>query len=186
MDEIEAMKAISDKLEKLSDEERSRVMAWAVAKYVTNHVALPAVGPQPNQPQAQPTAPNKAAKISTKPKGAKKAKSVISMDKSLNLNPSGKASATKFASEKAPANVKQKCVVAVYYLRDVTGLKKVTVSAVYTFFKTLNWPLPADLKNALQQAGSAGWLDTADAENIKLTSTGENLVEHSLPPSKKG
>jgi hypothetical protein len=61
----------------------------------------------------------------------------------------------------------------------------VTVSAVYTFFKTLNWPLPADLKNALQQAGSAGWLDTADAENIKLTSTGENLVEHSLPPSKK-
>jgi hypothetical protein len=181
MDEIEAMKAIADKLEKLSDEERSRVMAWAVAKYTTNQAVLP-----PNQSHKNPPASPKPSKSSVKPKGGKKAKSVISMDKSLNLNPSGKASATKFASEKAPANVKQKCVVAVYYLRDVTGLEKVTVSAVYTFFKTLNWPLPADLKNALQQAGSAGWLDTADAENIRLTSTGENLVEHSLPPSKKG
>jgi hypothetical protein len=185
MDEIEAIKAISDKLEKLSAEERSRVMAWAIAKYASEHVASPAVTPPSNQANVQPATPHKASKSSAKPKAGKKTKSVISMDKSLNLNPSGKPSATKFASEKAPANVKQKCVVAVYYLRDVTALEKVTVSAVYTFFKTLNWPLPADLKNALQQAGSAGWLDTADAENIKLTSTGENLVEHSLPPSKK-
>jgi hypothetical protein len=104
------------------------------------------------------------------------------MDKSLNLSPGGKPSAAQFAAEKKPSNVKQKCVVAVYYLRETLGLDKVTASAVHTFFKTLNWPLPADLKNALQQAGSAGWLDTADAADIKLTSMGENLVEHKLPP----
>ncbi len=37
----------------------------------------------------------------------------------------------------------------------------------------------------MHQAGSAGWLDTADSEEIKLTSMGENLIEHELPKEQK-
>jgi hypothetical protein len=106
------------------------------------------------------------------------------MDKSLNLSPAGKKSAAEFMAEKSPANAMQKGVVSVYYLRDVVGLEKVSVSAVYTVFKTLGWPLPANLRNKLQQAGSKGWLDTSDSEDIRLTSMGENLVEHQLPPKQ--
>jgi len=79
----------------------------------------------------------------------------------------------------------QKCVVAVYYLRDKIGMEKVTVQAVFTYFKHLQWPIPTDLKNTLQQAGSEGWLDTANSEDIKLTAMGENLVEHALPAKAK-
>lgn len=90
-----------------------------------------------------------------------------------------------FAKGKSPTNVLQKCVVAVYYLRDMCKLEKVSANAVFTFFKHLSWPLPNDLKNTLQQAGTAGYLDTANSDDIKLTSMGENLVEHSLPPKAK-
>jgi hypothetical protein len=179
MDEIEAMKIISDKLEKLSDEERSRVLAWAASKYG-------GFSPKLGQLQLHPVPPvpdgaKKANKTAAKSKSGKRAKTIISMDKSLNLTPSGKPSAMQFAAEKAPSNTYHKGVVAVYYLRDFVGLDKATVSAVYTFFKTVNWPVPADLKNTLQKAGSDGLLDTANAEDIKLTSMGENLVEHKLP-----
>ncbi|MDB5598294.1 MAG: hypothetical protein JWN71_338 [Xanthobacteraceae bacterium] len=107
------------------------------------------------------------------------------MDKGLNLTPQGKQSAAQFAIAKAPSNVREKCVVAVFYLRDVIGLEKINVIAVFTFFKTVQWPTPADLKNTLQQAGSAGWLDTADSDDIKLASLGENLIDHDLPRKPK-
>ncbi len=106
------------------------------------------------------------------------------MDKSLNLTPSGKPSANDFVAAKSPTNVMQKAVVAAYYLRETIGMSKVTLEAVLTVFKHVGWIVPADLKNTLQQAGTQGWLDTADSQDIKLTSSGENLVEHSLPKAK--
>lgn len=189
MDEIEAMKAIAEKLEKLSDDERGRVLSWANSKY---GIGLPSpavtnfVGAMKESAAPTPTAQSPSiGKPSAKPKSSKKAKSIISMDKTLNLTPPGKKSAVDFATEKVPSSVTQKCVVAIYYLRETLAQPAISVSSVYTFFKTLGWPVPSDLKNTLQQAGTKGWLDTKDGEDIKLTSMGENLVEHSLPPKPK-
>lgn len=186
MDEIEAMKAIAGSLEKLSGEERVRVLGWANSKYSFSPASA-----SPTKPSTSPDVEPAASKPTTKPvsapkaKGSKKAKSIISMDKSLNLSPGGKKSAATFAGEKAPQNVLQKAVVAAYYLRDVLEVEAVTAQGVFTFFKTLNWPVPSDMKNTLQQAGTKGWLDTKESEDIKITSMGENLVEHSLPPKPK-
>jgi hypothetical protein len=183
MEEIVALKVIAETLEKLQPEERLRVLGWANAKYVGAAVS--------------PTPKNFAGGISNKDmvsggegvgrpkaKASKKSKTTISMDKSLNLTPQGKVSAIKFAADKSPSNVRQKCVVATYYLRDTLELPKVSAQAVFTFFKHVSWPAPADIRNTLQQAGSEGWLDTADGDDIKLTSSGENLVEHNLPSKK--
>jgi hypothetical protein len=181
MDEIDAIKAIASALEGLQADAQIRVLSWAQAKYgggsvvPLNNTTLPPAGGA-GQAFVHATA--------VKPKGTKKAKVVISMDKSLNLSPPGKQSALQFAALKTPTNALQKCVVAVHYLRDVIEMPKVKTDAVLTFFKTVQWPVPADLKNTLQQAGSAGWLDTANSEDIKLTSSGENLVEHQLPAKK--
>ena len=191
MNEIEAIKLIAERLETLSDEERDRVLLWVNAKYgsAAAHAALGggAAPPPPTPPSPTPTSPatKGSSKSTGKPKTSKKAKSIIGMDKSLNLTPSGKPSATTFATQKAPSNNNQKAVVAVHYLRDTIGMAAVTVPAVFTFFKTVGWPVPTDLRNTLQKAGSEGWLDTADGDDIKLTSMGENLVEHSLPAKPK-
>ena len=180
MNELDAMKTISDTLDKLSADELLRVLAWVTAKY--GGAASP-IGASPAAPELKPSPATVSTKSPPK-KAGKKAKPIISMDKSLNLAPSGKKNAGQFAAEKQPANLLHKCVVAAYYLREFIDGEKVTVSGVYTFFKALGWPLPADLKNKLSQAGTAGWLDTSDFEDIKITPIGENLVEHSLPAKK--
>jgi len=181
MSEVKAIEAVDNALGALDPEERARVLGWAQLKF--GAPAKIGAGAQ-QQPPAQPAPVNPPAD-STKSKAPKKPKTIISMDKNLNLSPSGKPSAVQFAAEKSPTNFREKCVVAVYYLRDVIEMEKVTVQAVFTYFKHLQWPVPADLKNTLQQAGTAGWLDTADSEYIKLTSLGENLVEHDLPAKAK-
>lgn len=186
MSEVKAIEAVDNALGALDAEERARVLGWAQLKYGAPAQIIPtAHQPAPAKPVAESTPLRSGGTSTAKAKTSKKSKTVISMDKNLNLSPSGKASAVQFATEKAPTSVMQKCVVAVYYLRDVIGMEKVTAQAVFTFFKHLNWPLPADLKNTLQQAGTAGWLDTADSQDIELTSLGENLVEHDLPSKGK-
>jgi hypothetical protein len=179
MSEVKAIETVDTALAGLKPDERARVLGWAQLKYGAPAQINPA-NPQPAPAQHTPPAPPNTPSNTPRPRGSKKAKTIISMDKNLNLSPSGKVSAVQFATEKSPTNVMQKCVVAVYYLRDTIEVEKVTAQAVFTFFKHLNWPVPADLKNTLQQAGTAGWLDTANSEDIKLTSLGENLVEHNL------
>ncbi|MEQ1640671.1 MAG: hypothetical protein ABL881_07660 [Novosphingobium sp.] len=180
MDEIKAMQTLATELEKLDDDAKARVLSWANAKFGCGMAA--------SQPTFVTPTPEKAAKPAASPKtkskgkATKKTKSIIAMNKALNLSPSGKKSAIQFQSEKAPTSVMQKCVVAAYYLREIIEVDAVTVSDVFTFFKTVGWKVPTDLKNTLQQAGTKGWLDTADGEDIKITSMGDNLIEHDLPP----
>jgi hypothetical protein len=189
MSEVKAIEAVDVALGALEAEERARVLGWALAKYgaaaqIVPTAHKPAASAKPVESAPPGNAGMSTAKAKTS-KASKKSKTIISMDKNLNLSPSGKKSAAQFAAEKSPTNVKEKCVVAVYYLRDIIEMEKVTAQAVFTYFKHLQWPVPADLKNTLQQAGTEGWLDTADSEDIKLTSLGENLVEHNLPAKAK-
>jgi hypothetical protein len=185
MSEVKAIETIDTALGALDPAERERVLEWAQKKF--GGPFIPTVAHHPVSPSAQPVAHAPAASApKAKPKAVtKKSKTILSMDKNLNLNPSGKASAAQFAADKSPTNVKEKCVVAAYYLRDVLEVEKVTAQGVLTFFKHLSWPVPSDLKNTLQQAGTAGWLDTSDSDDIKITSSGENLVEHDLPTKVK-
>ena len=187
MDEVEAIKTVSSALESLEKDAQARVLMWASARFgVATPISDPVLPPNLKAHDGHvPSKPIATAASSPKGKSGKKAKTIISMDKTLNLSPSGKESAVTFSAAKAPSNVMEKCVVAVYYLRDIIELEKVSTQGVFTFFKTAQWPVPTDLKNTLQQAGTKGWLDTADSEDIKLTSLGENLVEHNLPKKPK-
>ena len=58
---------------------------------------------------------------------------------------------------------------------------------VYTCYRDMNWRLPGDMANSLQlTTNRKRYLDTADMNNIGLTSKGINHVEQDLPPKKKG
>lgn len=182
MGEIDAMRSVDDSLSSLEKDAQRRVLSWAWSKFIGADSGEAAPDIQDVKSSGKKVGKKKVTNKGAAPASGKK--TVISMDKSLNLNPSGKASAEDFVAAKKPSNVQEKCVVACFYLRDMISVAQVNVSGVYTFFKHVGWPLPKDLKNALQKAGSSGWLDTADSEHILITSTGENLVEHKLPKSK--
>lgn len=183
MSEIDAMKALEEALEKLDEAACRRVLAWANSRYLMEPIADLTHSDSANA--ATSGKGKKAVKKSTSSSKGTSKKAIISIDKTIDLHPAGKMSAEEFGLAKSPTNVKEKCVVAAYYLRDFTEVSSVSISAVYTFFKAVGWVLPKDLKNMLQQAGSMGWLDTSNSDALLITSIGENLVEHKLPKSGK-
>jgi hypothetical protein len=183
MNEGEAFKLIDEALSALDPDAQGRIIAWANQKF--------AGAPQPSALHtyassavtATAAKPAKKKKKTT-PSGTKKPKVMTKPDKDINLFPTDKQTSLDFAKEKSPANLKQKGVVAIYYIRDILGYEHVGMAQVAAFFKAVGWPMPADLPNTLQQAGTEGWLDTSDSDDLKITSVGENLVEHQLPTKK--
>lgn len=186
MEEFDAMKVIDSNLASLDAAARARVLAWVNSKFGFEQSANPVVGPTADAaPLAAATSTNLEKPPSTKKKTtSSKKKIVLTVDKDINLFPKDKQSAIDFAKEKSPTNVMQKGVAAIYYVKEVLGYTKVGVPQVAAFFKAVEWKMPSDLVNTLQQAGTQGWLDTASSDDIKITATGENLVVYQLPAKK--
>lgn len=183
--EIDALKEVDAALGAIDEDARKRVLAWANSKYLGVSVEnLDDLNTQ--QPHITKKKTNKKV-AKKKLKNTKKSKTTYKLIKDLNLRPKEKKSAVDFVSEKSPPNMKQKCVVALYWVLNILEIEQAGIDHIYTFFKGVQWPVPGDLANTLHQAGSAGWLDTSDANNIKITPMGENVVEHDLPKKlKKG
>ena len=135
------------------------------------------------KPQAS-TKPSKSGSVNSGPK-KKAVKQSYSFDKKLDLFPSNKTTFKDFALEKIPTTHMERCVLAAYYLVQTLEIDA-TANKIYTCFKAVSWPIPTNLKNTLSQAASKkGWLDTENFNDIKLTSTAKNLVEHELPKKPK-
>ncbi|MBI3750234.1 MAG: hypothetical protein HY263_01085 [Chloroflexi bacterium] len=107
------------------------------------------------------------------------------LDKTLNLRPKGKKAFKDFASEKSPENANERNLVAVYYLEKEVAVGKVNVNQVYTAYKEAGWRLPSYPRNSLQvTASTKGWINTSDMDDITVTPSGENHVDHDLPAKK--
>jgi hypothetical protein len=122
---------------------------------------------------------------STKRRSAGK-KQTLTFDKSIDFYSSSgdlQIPLKEFTEAHPAKSALQKAVVVVYWLTKELQLAPLTVDHVYSAFKTLSWPVPANLLNTLQKAGSENYLDTKKSADIKITTHGENLVEHSLKPA---
>ena len=184
--EGEAFKVIDEALSALDAEAQARIIVWANLKFMAGKpigtapsTAIPSssiLSPAGKKPPANAGKLSKPKKLTPK-----KSKIILKIDKDIVLFPEDAKTSAEFASEKAPSNAQQKGVVAIYYICNVLGRGNVTIGQVAAFFKAVRWRMPANLPNTLQQAGTKGWLDTSNSEDIKITSSGENLVEHQLP-----
>ena len=181
MTEIEALKTIDEALAGLDDSTtRDRVLRWACQKYAVGN-PLPAISVDqrvmpPTPARVRIGKPKQKSRVKTS------AGSMPSIVRDLNLKPKGKDSFDKFAAQKKPNSNQHRCVVAVYYLRHELDLSPITVDHVYTCFKHMQWRVPSSLANTMAYVASVfGWLDTRNMADIKMTTIGENLVEHDLP-----
>jgi hypothetical protein len=177
--EGDVIKAIDDAMSGVDEQAQKRVGTWFNLKF-SNNEALPSVRQSESVKQPHPVKAVNNKKLT----GAKKSKTTFKRIKDWDLSPPSKISASAFANEKNPTSQKQKCVVAAYYISHILEFEAVTIDHIFSFFKDLNWIVPANLPNTLHQAGSEGWLDTSDSENLIITNRGENLIEHQLPTAK--
>lgn len=120
-------------------------------------------------------------KSNSKRSDSGKSKQSFTIDKNLDLvnnSPSFKV----FVDDKVPRTNPEKCLVSVYWLtRCQENARPATIEQVYSCYKHMEWPVPSDLANMLSQAGTKGWLDSRDRENLRVVVAGENYLEHEMP-----
>lgn len=179
--EIDALKAVDDAISAIDQEARVRVLEWANSKFLGKSTPKQAIDNNKQFIESKTESPPIKKNDKSKSGTTKKLKVSLKQMKELDFSPLGKKSSRDFVAEKNPTNQKQKCVVALYYLLRVMDLETAGIDHIYTFFKAVNWPAPTNFANTIHQAGSEGWLDTADAADYKITPTGENVVDHDLP-----
>ncbi len=118
----------------------------------------------------------------SKPKKSSYKPPTMAIVKDLDLRPEGEPSCREFYFQKNPTTQEQAIAVAVYYLKRVLELDKITPDHVFTCFKDIGRRTPKNLPQTIRDtAKNKGWVDTSERGNIKITNHGENLVEHDLP-----
>ena len=126
---------------------------------------------------------SKATKKAVTTKSSKKGKlSAPPVDQSLDIRPSDKTSLPDFADEKQPKNMQNQSIVIIYWLRHHANCDAIGISQIYTCYKQMGWKAPPNLRQQLHNISfKKNWLDTSDVENVSLTISGEQHVDHDLP-----
>ncbi len=176
MTEIDALRIIDEAFSKIENQEaKDRIINWVKSKYsVTKSTTLETIIEEPKKKKTKPSS-----------KGGSKNKHTMSIVKDLNLKQVGVLSFRDFAKQKAPESYYEQCCVAVFYLNNLINVENISPDHIYTCFKDIGWRVPANLYVMLAKTSSLkGWIDTSDMNQIKMTTHGENLIEHDLPKQK--
>lgn len=103
----------------------------------------------------------------------------------LNFRPSDKPNLKTFVDEKDPKNDLETVIVTLHYMQHTMALTKMGPAHVMTAFKEIGKAIPIDLKQTIRNIKkSKMWLNFADIEDLRMTTQGDNYVEHELGKSK--
>ena len=105
----------------------------------------------------------------------------------LDFVPNGKESLKKFFAEKDPQNDMEQILVLAHYMQHALALPAMGPGHILTAFKHVGKPVPADLRATIRNMkNQKAWLNFTDLEAIRVTTQGDNLVEHELGVDKNG
>ena len=105
----------------------------------------------------------------------------------LDFVPDGKEPLKKFFAEKEPKSDMEQTLVLVYYMQHTLALPAVGPGHILTAFKHVGKPVPADLRATVRNMKNQKvWLNFTGLEAIRVTTQGDNFVEHELGPEGNG
>lgn len=102
----------------------------------------------------------------------------------IDFVPNGKPALKTFFAEKAPGSDMDQILVLCHYIQQTLNYPKFGPSHILTGFKHVGKPVPKDLKATIRNMKKRAWLNFTDMESIRLTTEGENRVEHELGKGK--
>jgi len=108
--------------------------------------------------------------------------------KDLNLKADSSIESLRdFWKRKRPDGFLEQNAVFVYYLSMLKRIENISQDHVYTCYKDVAARIPgAFYQSLLDTSRRKGWIDTKNMQNIRVTTVGENFVEHDLPAKEKG
>jgi hypothetical protein len=123
-----------------------------------------------------------AATKKSPPTGIRSARSdKYSVVPDLNLHPKKGKSLQAFVSEKGPKTNEEHFAVMVYYMEKTLEISVVGPNHIYTCFKDIKVRVPSNLRVVLGNAARRkGWFSST-VDDLKITTHGENFVDHELP-----
>ncbi|MGC4030548.1 MAG: hypothetical protein QM754_02205 [Tepidisphaeraceae bacterium] len=99
----------------------------------------------------------------------------------VDFVPSGKTPLKVFFAEKKPKTDMDQVLVICYWLQNILIIPAITPGHVLSGLKHVAEPVPKDLAQTIRNAAKKkGWFNVADINAIRLTTVGENVVEHEL------
>jgi hypothetical protein len=103
----------------------------------------------------------------------------------LDLAASANAKSLKdFYAQYKPTSQFEKNLIFVYYLANEKQEKSITLDHIYTCYKMLGERVPTALPQSLRDtAGQKGWIDTSNISDIKVTTIGDNFINHDIKKS---
>ncbi len=127
-----------------------------------------------------PSTPPKAGKIAKKKSGGSSSGAIV---KDLDLSGAGKTKRLKdFHGEYKAKNNYDHNLIFVYYLQHKLGIEDITIDHIFTCYRDVGVKVPGALQQSLWDTSNRkGWLDTSTAENITVSVSGMNFLEHDMP-----
>jgi hypothetical protein len=131
-------------------------------------------------PLAAPAAKPEPRKSSGRKEGAKES---YKIDRNLDLRGDKSIPAFRdFHVEKNPASKQEFNAVAVYYLRKVLGLEKITLDHAYTCYAEVKERPPEHFKQSfIDTKNKQGWVEFTADGGLDIPHRGVVFVDHDLP-----
>ena len=99
----------------------------------------------------------------------------------LDFLPEGKPALKAYFTEKAPTSDMDQVLVLCYYLQHILELSAIKPGHILSGFRHVGKPVPVDLKQTIRNIKKEkAWLSFTDLESIRMTTEGDNRVEHEL------
>lgn len=165
-------------VDKFPDRLQEQVLGILIAQFLGTESADSSPSPAIENSDPPTVAPAKESQ----PRHRRSSKETFNILSELDLHPSNHKSLVEFVKEKNPTDSQEFNTVFVYYLARELTTEAITPSHVYTCYKETNQRVPNALIQTLRNTEKRkGWIDPRDLKNIKITTRGENFVEHDLP-----
>jgi len=98
----------------------------------------------------------------------------------IDFVPAEKTPLKQLFADKGPRSDMDQTLVLCHFLQHTVGCPKFGPGHILSGFKHVGKPVPKDLKTTIRNMKKKAWLNFADIEDIRLTTEGENRVEHVL------
>lgn len=127
---------------------------------------------------------NDSKKVSNKPKSARKGISLSPIPIDLK---SSKPNLRDFYKSKNPSTNQEKITLFVYYINKNLEITNVLPGHIVSCYKEVGDRLPLNIPQMFKDITHLkSWIEpSGEAGSVKTTISGDNLIEHDLPRTKK-
>lgn len=99
----------------------------------------------------------------------------------IDFVPNDHQSLKEFFADKNPGSDIDQVLVLCYFLQHMLKLETIGPGHILSGFKHVGKPVPKDLKQTIRNIRrNKAWIGFSDIKNIRLTTEGDNRVEHEL------